>query len=94
MHPVCKYCGHEILPGQPHKDCEKALAEIDKAWKEHRQEEEAETQKAYEEEVCPCGHKHDQHYAEEDYCTVRGCDCPQFGEPVENYETHTINKEI
>lgn len=83
---TCEHCGHPVWPGQPHKICD----EIIESWKEQDEARHNEEVAAYEAEICPCGHKHDQHHMQDDFCQATGCDCPQFGEPVENYETHTI----
>lgn len=51
----------------------------------------AEADDAMNNAICPCGHpghKHEGAYCD-GHCTVIGCDCPQFGEPVGNYETYT-----
>jgi len=36
---------------------------------------------------CPCGHHLEDH---DGYSYCRECDCPNFGEPTENWETHSI----
>lgn len=64
-------------------------SEVDIAWEEHRLRQQAEAADAYEQETCPCGHRHDQHYMDDGSCEARHCDCPQFGEPTENWETFT-----
>ena len=88
-YPVCPYCDFAILPGQSHEECDKQL-EIDRAWREYDTQLDEEAEETYEAEICPCGHKHDQHYMDDAYCQVKHCDCPQFGKPTENYEIHTI----
>jgi len=43
--------------------------------------------------ICPCGHPQSKHHNEDGYCEVRSdrwhCECPQFGEPLQNYQTST-----
>lgn len=51
--------------------------ELDLAWSGFREEK----QKA---EICPCGHRYDQHNADEN-CTL--CDCLEFGELIEDPQT-------
>lgn len=57
--------------------------ESDLAWEQFREEQ----RKDEGEDICPCGHNDDQHYAGEYNCEVSSCDCPQFGEPIENWQT-------
>jgi len=78
-----------MKPKTPVVSQEQIDRESDLAWKQLREQQEMEAEKEYENEVCPCGHKHDQHYAGEEFCEVSSCDCPQFGEPIENWETFT-----
>jgi uncharacterized protein YyaL (SSP411 family) len=70
------------------REYEEKMERIDAARREleQQQREEAE-EETYESELCPCGHMYDQHYMGGGHCTV--CDCPQFGESVENWETYT-----
>lgn len=96
------YCEWVIYADQPHDYCEDELAgkheisqaeldEIDAAWEAHYAELDREAEEAMMNAVCPCGHaghKHEGSYCD-GHCTVAGCDCPQFGEPPENYETYT-----
>ncbi len=89
---VCSYCAHPILPGEPHEYCDQVLTEIDTAWEEYRDEQHEEESDIYETEICPCGDNHDQHYMGEGHCQRKGCGCPQFGEPPENYVTYNITK--
>jgi hypothetical protein len=63
--------------------------EIDAAWEAYRKQQREEMEEQYQSEVCPCGHKHDQHYLNDGPCEAPHCGCPQFGEPVENWETYT-----
>jgi len=64
-------------------------------WKAIQADEKAEHQKALawmqkqedlrrEADRCPCGHDYHQHQGE---CTVRGCSCQEFGEPIEEEYT-------
>lgn len=43
-----------------------------------------------EDEICPCGHKMEDHSSFSGPCQKKHCDCPQFGEDPETYETHHI----
>ena len=72
----------------PDERDERIEAEIAAAWEqmERAQQEEADE---YEEELCPCGHNHNQHYMAEGQCDVSFCGCPIFGEPTDNWETFT-----
>lgn len=85
--PTCEFLRHVI------KEIEKAIMwqrwnNEQASYREEGFEEEPEVVE-FEDEVCPCGHPRSQHYMEEAHCEAHGCDCPQFGEPVENYETYT-----
>ena len=90
QYPVCRNCDFAILPGKPHVECDRILAEEAKAWEDRRDQRMEELEDEYRSELCPCGHTHADHFLEDDFCRATGCKCPQFGEPVENYETHTI----
>lgn len=68
---------------------ERIEEEIATAWEQMEQAQREEAEREYERELCPCGHKRDQHYMTEGECDISFCDCPMFGEPTETWETFT-----
>lgn len=66
-------------------------AEEDKRYHDYEEQRYREEEEMMNNQICPCGHKSGQHEGSygEGHCTVGHCDCPQFGEPPENYETYT-----
>jgi hypothetical protein len=44
----------------------------------------------YANEVCPCGQTRATHYLMDGPCSHNKCGCQYFGQPVEEWETHTI----
>lgn len=80
----CPQCGRKILSE------DEIAAEERAAWEEHYRERQKEDEEQWRTEYCPCGHKRSAHYLEDGHCEATGCGCPQFGEPVENWETCTI----
>lgn len=78
--PVCFYCRWVEFPAKPHP-CQD---EVDEAWRAIYEEEDARAEEEFENEVCPCGHKHQAHYG--DFGACLGCECPDFGTPLDAWE--------
>lgn len=102
-YPVCLYCRWVVFPDQAHDFCQRQLsgedlaeeeqiaAEIEGAWEERKREQQEEVEKAEREwwmAVCPCGHSRCRHQLGYGPCKDTRCGCNEFGQPVEDWETH------
>jgi len=93
---VCLRCpSRPISEEELLEEEERELGEIDDdekaiTWEEYGSQRCGEIAQALEElegSICPCGHTYAQHDPCTDQCYI--CECPRFGEPLENWETYT-----